>query len=70
MLSWSGINMPWYNFCPNLGMFGSKLLTNQSFSQTRASHNKRDGFGWEHATFGDEKISVASYCFKKFRVST
>ena len=33
MLSWSGINMPWYNFCPNWGMFGFKLLTNQSFSQ-------------------------------------
>ena len=33
MLSWSGINMPWYNFRPNLGKFGSKLLTNQSFSQ-------------------------------------
>ena len=27
MLSWSGINMPWYNFRPNWGMFGSKLLT-------------------------------------------
>ena len=37
-----------------------------SFSQTRASHNKRDGFGMKHATFGDEMISVASYCFRKF----
>ena len=64
MLSWSGINMPWYNFCPNWGMFGSNL------SQTRASHNKRDGFGKERATFGDEKISVASYCFQKILVST
>ena len=36
-----------------------------SFSQTRASHNKRDGFGRERATFGDETISVASYCFQK-----
>ena len=35
-----------------------------SFSQTRASH-KRDGFGRECATFGDETISVASYCFQK-----
>ena len=36
-----------------------------SFSQTRASHNKRDGFGRECATFGDGMISVASYCFQK-----
>ena len=36
-----------------------------SFSQTRASHNKRDGFGRERATFGDEMISVATYCFQK-----
>ena len=31
-----------------------------------ASHNKRDGFGREHATFGDERIYVASYCFYIF----
>ena len=37
-----------------------------SFSQTRASHNKRDGFGRECATFGDETIFVASYGFQKF----
>ena len=36
-----------------------------SFSQTIASHNKPDGFGTECATFGDEKIFVASYCFQK-----
>ena len=41
-----------------------------SLPQTLASHNKRDGFGRERATFGDETISVASYCFQKFRVST
>ena len=35
------------------------------FSQTSASHNKPDGFGRERATFGDETISVASYCFQK-----
>ena len=33
MLSWSGINMPWYKFCPIWGMFGYMLLTNRSFSQ-------------------------------------
>ena len=33
MLSWSGINMPWYNFCPIWGRFGYMLLTNGSFSQ-------------------------------------
>ena len=36
-----------------------------SFSQTRASHNKPDGLGRERATFGDETISIASYCFQK-----
>ena len=35
------------------------------FSQTRASHNKPDGFGRERPTFGDEMISIASYCFQK-----
>ena len=35
------------------------------FSQTRASHNKHDGFGRERPTFGDETISIASYCFPK-----
>ena len=35
------------------------------FSQTRASHNKPDGFGRECPTFGDEMISIASYCFQK-----
>ena len=36
------------------------------FSQTRASHNKHDGFGRERPTFGDETISIASYCFQIF----
>ena len=35
-----------------------------SLSHTRASHNKPGSFGREHATFGDETISVASYCFQ------
>ena len=33
MLSWSGINMPWYKFCPIWGRFRYMLLTNRSFSQ-------------------------------------
>ena len=37
-----------------------------SISQTRASHNKPDGFGRERPTFGDEMISAASCCFQKF----
>ena len=37
-----------------------------SFSQTKASHNKPVGFGTERATFGDETISIASYCFQIF----
>ena len=36
------------------------LLTNLT------SHNKHDGFGREHPTFGDEMISAASYCFQIF----
>ena len=34
-----------------------------------ASHNKPDGFGMEHATFGDETISVASIAFNFFSVN-
>ena len=37
-----------------------------SFSQTRASHNKRDGFVRERATFRDETIFVASSYFQIF----
>ena len=32
MLSWSGINMPWYKFCPIWGRFGYILLTNWVFN--------------------------------------
>ena len=60
MLSWSGINMPWYKFCPIWGRFGYMLLTNRSFSTSMMV------FGWERPTFGDETISIASYCFQKF----
>ena len=47
------------NFVP----FGAGLGI--CFSQTRASHNKHDGFGRESPIFGDETISIASYCFQK-----
>ena len=33
MLSWSGIDMLWYKFCPIWGRFGYMLLTNRSFWQ-------------------------------------
>ena len=33
MLSWSGINMSWYKFCPIWGKFGYMLLTNRNFSR-------------------------------------
>ena len=33
MLSWSGINMLWYKFCPIWGNFGYMILTNRRFSQ-------------------------------------
>ena len=55
MLSWSGINMPWYKFCPIWGRFGYMLLTTSMMV-----------FGRERPTFGDETISIASYCFKNF----
>ena len=35
-----------------------------------ASHDKHHGFGREHPTFGDEMISINSYCFQFFPVST
>ena len=38
-----------------------KLLKN------RASHNKRDGFSRERATFGDEMISVVLLLSKNFK---
>ena len=42
-----------------------------SFSQTRASHNKRDGFGRERATFGDVTgYPLPLIAFKIFLVST
>jgi len=46
-------------FCPIWAGLGI------SFSQIRASHNNLDGFGRERATFGDDAIFVASYCFQK-----
>ena len=36
------------------------------FSQTRASHNKHDGFGTERPNFEGEAISIASNCFQIF----
>ena len=64
MLWQSGINIHGENFVP----FGVGLGI--SFSQTRASYNNSDGFGTERATFGDETISVASYCFQLFSSAT
>ena len=55
MLSSSGINMPWYKFFPIWGRFWYMLLTTSMMV-----------FGRERATFGDETISVASYCFQNF----
>ena len=47
----------------NFVLFGARLGI--SFSQIRAYHNKHDGFDRERPTFGDEMISIASYCFQK-----
>ena len=55
MLSWSGINMSWYKFCSIWGRFGYMPLT-----------TSMSVFGRERPTFGDETISIASYCFQVF----
>ena len=68
-LIWSSWNLACYygaasTWCGKIIVpFGAGLGI--SFSQTLASHNKRDGFGRECATFGDERKSVASYYFQK-----
>ena len=66
---WESWNLAFYHgeasacFGNILGAVGACL--GLSFTQTRASLNKRDDFGRERGTFGDETISVASYCFQK-----
>ena len=60
MLSWSGINIRGQFFVPFVAGLGICL------SQTRASHNKPDGFGRERFTFLDETISIASSRFQFF----
>ena len=61
MVSWSGINMPWYKFWTIWGqvwVYAShepELLTTSMMV-----------FGRERPTFGDETISIASYCFQIF----
>ena len=68
-LVWNSWNLACYHGAAstcrgkNFVTFGAGLGI--SFSQTRASNNKRDGFGRERATLGDETISVASYIFQK-----
>ena len=42
-----------------------KNLSHLGQVRVYASHNKHDGFGRERPTFGDEMISIASYCFQK-----
>ena len=61
MLSWSGINMPWYKFFPIWGRFGYMLLTTSIIV-----------FGREHPTFGDETISIIFplIAFNKILMST
>ena len=43
-----------------------KFLSNWGQVLVYASHNSHDGFGRERPTFGDETISIASYCFQNF----
>ena len=60
MLSWSGINMSWYKFCPTWGRFGHHASHKPELLTTSMMV-----FGRERPTFGDETISIASYCFQK-----
>ena len=60
MLSWSGINMPWYKFCPIWGRFGHHASHKPELLTTSMMV-----FGRECPTFVDETISIASYCFQK-----
>ena len=61
MLSWSGINMPWYKFCPIWGRFEHHASHKPELLPTSMMV-----FGRERPTFKDETISIASYCFQKF----
>ena len=61
MLSWSGINMPWYLFCPIWGRFGHHASRKPELLTTSMMV-----FGREHPTFVEETISIASYCFQFF----
>ena len=61
MLSWSGINMPWYKFCPIWGRFGHHASHKPELLPTSMMV-----FGRERPTFRDETISIASYCFEVF----
>ena len=69
-LTWNSWNLECYHGAAStchgkrLVPFGAGLGI--CFSQTRASHNKPDGFGREHFTFGDKTISVASSWFQFF----
>ena len=65
MLSWSGINMPWYKFCPIWGRFVYMLLTNRSFSQQ----------AWWFLVgnvppLGTKRYPLPLIAFKNFLVST
>ena len=61
MLSWSGINMSWYKFCPIWGRFGHHASHKPELLTTSMMV-----FGREHPSFVDETISIASYCFQFF----
>ena len=68
-LVWNSWNLACYHGAAST-CHGKKIVpfgagSGVSFSQTRASHNKPDGYGRERVTFGDETISVVSYCFQK-----
>ena len=61
MLSWGGINMSWYKFCPiNLGQVWVYVSHKPELLTTSMMV-----FGRERPTFGDETISVASYYLQK-----
>ena len=59
MLSWSGINMPWWKFCPIWDRFGYKLLTTSMMVSIG-----------NVPPLGTRRYPLPLIAFKKFLVST
>ena len=61
ILSWGGINMPWYKFYPIWGSIGYMLLTNRSFSRQAWWFSV-----WNIPTLGTKRYPLPLIAFKFF----